>query len=144
MSDLAESDILGDMEFVYDIPTDCIIRGNASLLSAMIMNLAKNAAAYSKGTECGVRLDGEDKNFYRFVFFDNGNGVGEEHLPHLFERFYRVDSGRSRKTGGTGLGLPIVQNTIHAHGGSIEVRNNPEGGLEFIYTLPKIKNSQQI
>lgn len=141
MSDLSETDALGSMEFVYDIPTDCIIEGNASLLSGMLMNLAKNAAAYSKGTECGVRLDGEDKNFYRFVFFDNGIGVSEEHIPHLFERFYRIDSGRSRKTGGTGLGLPIVQNTILAHGGTIEIRNNPDGGLEFVYTLPKAKSA---
>lgn len=137
MSDLNESDALGSIEFVYDIPTDCMIIGNNSLLSGMLMNLAKNAATYSKGTECGVRLDGEDDKFYRFVFFDNGVGVGEEHIPHLFERFYRIDSGRSRKTGGTGLGLPIVQNTVHAHGGKIEVRNSPHGGLEFIFTLPK-------
>ena len=139
MNDLSETDVLESMEFIYDVPTDCMIEGNASLLSNMLMNLAKNAAAYSKGTECGVRLDGEDNNFYRFVFFDNGIGVGEEHIPHLFERFYRIDSGRSRKTGGTGLGLPIVQNTILAHGGTIEVRNGKNGGLEFVYTLPKSK-----
>ncbi len=137
MSDLSETDVLGSMEFVYDIPTDCMVEGNNSLLSGMLMNLAKNAAAYSKGTECGVKLVGEDDKFYRFIFFDNGVGVGEEHLPHLFERFYRIDSGRSRKTGGTGLGLPIVQNTVLAHGGTIEIRNNPNGGLEFVYTLPK-------
>lgn len=137
MSDLNESDALGSLEFVYDIPTDCMITGNNSLLSGMLLNLAKNAATYSKGTKCGVRLDGEDDKFYRFVFFDNGTGVAEEHLPHLFERFYRIDSGRSRKTGGTGLGLPIVQNTILAHGGTIKVRNNPNGGLEFVFTLPK-------
>ncbi len=139
MSDIADSDILGDMEFNYNVPTDCMIEGNASLLSGMLMNLAKNAAAYSKGTECGVRYDGEDDKFYHFTFYDNGRGVGEEHIPHLFERFYRVDSGRSRKTGGTGLGLPIVQNTILAHGGTITVRNRPTGGLEFVFTLPKAK-----
>ena len=138
MNDLSATDVLGNMEFVYDVPTDCMIIGNHSLLTGMLMNLAKNAAAYSKGTECGVRLIGEDDKFYHFVFFDNGVGVGEEHIPHLFERFYRIDSGRSRKTGGTGLGLPIVQNTILAHGGTIEIRNNPDGGgLEFIYTLQK-------
>ncbi|MDE6239247.1 MAG: HAMP domain-containing histidine kinase, partial [Muribaculaceae bacterium] len=137
MSDLSDTDVLGKMDFVYDIPTDCMIEGNSSLLSGMIMNLAKNAAAYSKGTECGVRLIGEDDKFYKFVFFDNGVGVSEEHIPHLFERFYRIDSGRSRKNGGTGLGLPIVQNTVLAHGGTIEIRNNPDGGLEFVYTLPK-------
>lgn len=137
MCDLNESDVLENMEFVYDLPTECTVLGNSALLSGMLMNLAKNAAAYSKGTKCGVRLDGEDDKFYRFVFFDNGVGVGEEHIPHLFERFYRIDSGRSRKTGGTGLGLPIVQNTILAHGGTIEVRNGANGGLEFVYTIPK-------
>ena len=138
MNDLSATDVLGKMEFVYDVPTDCMIIGNHSLLTGMLMNLAKNAAAYSKGTECGVRLIGEDEKFYRFLLFDNGVGVGEEQLPHLFERCYRVDSGRSRKTGGTGLGLPIVQNTILAHGGTSEIRNNPSGGgRDLIYTLPQ-------
>lgn len=141
MSDLEESGILGDIEFVYDIPTETYIMGNNSLLSGMLTNLAKNAAAYSKGTECGVKLLGEDKKYYKFVFYDNGIGVGEEHIPHLFERFYRVDSGRSRKTGGTGLGLPIVQNTIKAHGGEIQVKNGEDGGLQFIFTLPKAQRS---
>lgn len=141
MNDLKESDALGGMEFVYDVQTECYIMGNNSLLIGMLINLAKNAALYSKGTECGVKQIGEDDKFYKFVFYDNGVGVSEEHLPHLFERFYRVDSGRSRKTGGTGLGLPIVKNTIVAHGGKIEVHNNPNGGLEFVYTLPKAQKN---
>lgn len=139
MSDFEESKALGDMEFAYDVPTDCMVMGNYNLLTGMLINLAKNSAAYSKGTECGVKLIGEDDDFYHFLFYDNGVGVGEEHIPHLFERFYRVDAGRSRKTGGTGLGLPIVQSTVIAHGGSIEVRNNPDGGLEFSYTIPRSK-----
>ena len=97
MNDLEESDVLGSMEFVYDVPTDCNIMGNNNLLTGMLINLAKNSALYSKGTECGVKLIDEDDKFYKFVFYDNGVGVGEEHIPHLFERFYRIDSGRSRK-----------------------------------------------
>lgn len=141
MNDLEDSGAIGELEFIHDVPPDCLIMGNNTLLTGMLINLAKNAALYSKGTECGVRLDGEDDKFYRFIFFDNGVGIGENHIPHLFERFYRVDSGRSRKTGGIGLGLPIVKNTILAHGGTIIVRNGENGGLEFVYTLPKAKKS---
>ncbi len=136
-NDVEESGAAGNLEFVYDVPLDCMVVGNYNLLSGMLINLVKNASAYCKGTECGVNLLGEDEDFYYFVFFDNGIGVGEEHLPHLFDRFYRIDSGRSRKAGGTGLGLPIVQSTIVAHGGKIEVRNRKGGGLEFHYSLPK-------
>ncbi len=136
-SDVEESGAAGNMEFNYDVPLDCMVIGNYNLLSGMLINLVKNAAAYCKGTECGVSMVDEDEKFYYFVFYDNGIGVGPEHLPHLFERFYRIDSGRSRKAGGTGLGLPIVQNTILAHGGKIEVRNREGGGLEFFYSLPK-------
>lgn len=140
MNDLEESGALGSMEFTYDIPPKTMILGNYSLLTGMLINLAKNSAAYSKGTVCGVRLEDEDDNFYTLVFYDNGIGAGEEHIPHLFERFYRVDSGRMRANGGTGLGLPIVQNVVTAHGGTIKVRNGEKCGLEFIYTLPKSHN----
>ena len=139
-SDLEESGILGKMVFNYEIPLDCKIMGNYNLLSGMIPNLAKNAGAYSKGTECELVLTGEDAKFYHFEFRDNGVGVGEEHIPHLFDRCYRIDSGRTRKAGGTGLGLPIVQNTVIAHGGTIEVCNRPTGGLCFKFTLPKVNH----
>ena len=67
---------------------------------------------------------------------DNGCGVPEEHLERLFERFYRVDKGRSRAMGGTGLGLSIVKNAILLHGGTIRVSNLPTGGLSFTITVP--------
>lgn len=132
-----ESGLLQNMEFINDVPEGTIINGNFSLLVAMLHNLTKNAATYSQGTRLGVRIDAQDEKFYYFTFYDNGVGVSEDHLPHLFERFYCVDSGRSRKSCGTGLGLPIVYDTVIFHGGSITISNAPQGGLEFHYSLPK-------
>ncbi|MDE6309601.1 MAG: HAMP domain-containing histidine kinase, partial [Muribaculaceae bacterium] len=106
--EVRESGMLKDMTFTYDLPFDCYVKGNISLLNGMLLNLTKNAINYSKGTEIGLKLVAENQNFYTFSFFDNGVGVEDKHLPFLFDRFYRVDSGRSRKVGGTGLGLPIV------------------------------------
>jgi signal transduction histidine kinase len=137
-TDIEDSGEIAPLDFTYDIPFDCRIVGNFSLLTAMLHNLAKNAGAYSKGTECGLNYTGKDNKFYHFVFYDNGVGVGEEHLSHLFERFYRIDSGRTRRSGGTGLGLAIVQSTVEAHGGTIRAYNRPECGLAFEFTLPKV------
>lgn len=66
---------------------------------------------------------------YTFTFADNGAGVPERHLPHLFERFYRIDKGRSRRLGGTGLGLAIVKNIALQYGGSATAMPTPGGGL---------------
>lgn len=134
-NDIEDSGVVGGMNFTYDVPYDCEIKANKALLSAAILNLVKNAVAYSKGTEIGVKCTGATDKFYSFVFYDNGTGVAEEHLPHLFDRFFRVDSGRSRKTGGTGLGLPIVKSTINVLGGSIKVENRKPNGLQFVFTL---------
>lgn len=135
-NDIVESGVNKSMEFVYDIPFDTFIRGNFNLLGNVISNLAKNAANYSGGTEMGIKLINKNRNFYTFSFYDNGKGVEATHLPHLFDRFYRVDTGRSRKNGGTGLGLAIIKSTILTLGGTISVRNRKGGGLEFLFTLP--------
>lgn len=137
VSDFETSGMLGSMTFNYDIPTFCRVIGNEALLTGVINNLTKNAVHYSRGTECNLILTGTDDTYYHFAFYDNGVGVKPSSLPHLFERFFREDSGRSRKKGGTGLGLPIVQNTIEALGGSISVANRDGGGLLFRFTLRK-------
>lgn len=134
--EIDESGIGGDMTFIYDVPAHCVVCGSETLINAAIMNLVKNAVAYSKGTEMGVLFTGKTSSHYSFVFYDNGTGVAPEHLPRLFDRFYRIDTGRSRKTGGTGLGLPIVKSTFINMGGTITVRNREGGGLEFCFTMP--------
>ena len=97
-----------------------------------------NAIAYA-GSDIHIHINcfREDENFYYFSFADTGVGVSPEHLNRLFERFYRVDKGRSRKLGGTGLGLAIVKNAVLIHGGTISAKNNQGGGLEFVFTLAK-------
>lgn len=146
--EVVKSGIIHGMDFRFNIPMDCTILGNEGLLNSVLQNLIKNSAAYSQGTEMGIELLGRNDRYMTFSFYDNGTGVAEEHLSHLFDRFYRVDSGRSRKAGGTGLGLPIVKSSIISMGGSITVRNRKGGGLEFIFTLPcprvkKPSNDQQ-
>jgi len=120
-----------------DLPARMEIEGNPALVASIFRNLADNAAAYSGGRDIFIRLADEDPGQYTLLFADNGIGVDEQHLPHLFERFYRVDKGRSRKIGGTGLGLSIVKNAVLLHGGTIAVRNREQGGLEFRFTLRK-------
>ena len=137
-NDLNESGLLNDIRFENEIPLDCYVSGNEnSLLNNVFMNLAKNAINYAKCTAMGCKLLSANDKYYTFVFWDNGTGVSPEHLPHLFERFYRVDDGRSRKNGGTGLGLPIVKDTIIAMQGSASMRNGTPHGLECVFTLPK-------
>lgn len=116
------------------------LRGNYSLLYSIFRNLMDNAIAYA-GTYIRINIScfREDENFYYFSFADTGVGVAPEHLNRLFERFYRVDKGRSRKLGGTGLGLAIVKNAVLIHGGTISAKNNQGGGLEFVFTLAKEK-----
>lgn len=115
-----------------------IIVGNSSLLYSIFRNLTDNAIAYAGiGIQITINCFREDDKFYYFSFSDTGVGVAEEHLNRLFERFYRVDKGRSRKLGGTGLGLAIVKNAVLFHGGTIFAKNIPGGGLEFVFTLQK-------
>ncbi len=115
-----------------------VVDGNPSLLYSIFRNLTDNSIAYGgEGVTITVQVLSEDKDSYTFSFSDNGPGVAPEHIPHLFERFYRIDKGRSRKMGGTGLGLAIVKNSVLLHRGSISVRLGAAGGLEFIFTLPK-------
>lgn len=123
---------------VNKLPSEVILTGSSSLLYSIFRNLTDNAIAYAgNDIQLTINCFREDEKFYYFSFSDTGVGVPEEHLNRLFERFYRVDKGRSRKLGGTGLGLAIVKNAVLFHGGTIFAKNMPKGGLEFVFTLKK-------
>ena len=123
---------------VIKFPQKVMFNANRSLIYSVFRNLVDNAIAYAgEGITIGVNCYREDESYFYFSLYDTGTGVPEEHLSRLFERFYRVDSGRSRKMGGTGLGLSIVKNAITLHGGTISVKNRAEGGLEFLFSLRK-------
>ena len=114
-----------------------IIEGNTSLIGSIFSNLTENAIAYSEGKNIYITLLENSQELVRIRFEDDGKGVGKEQLQLLFERFYRVDKGRSRQKGGTGLGLAIVKHAVLFHGGTITVTNRPNGGLRFDFTLSK-------
>ena len=119
---------------------ELIIDGSHSLIGSIFRNLTENAIAYSEGKNIYISLLENNENLCRIRFEDDGNGVEQKHLPRLFERFYRVDKGRSRQKGGTGLGLAIVKHAVQFHGGTISVSNRPSGGLRFDFTLTKRSN----
>ena len=120
-----------------DFGDEVIIDGNPSLIGSIFRNLTENAIAYSEGRNIYISLLENNEKLCRIRFEDDGKGVEHKHLSHLFERFYRVDKGRSRQKGGTGLGLAIVKHAVQFHGGTITVTNRPNGGLRFEFTLSK-------
>ena len=120
-----------------DFSDEVIIDGNPSLIGSIFRNLTENAIAYSEGRNIYISLLDNNDKLCRIRFEDDGKGVEPRHISHLFERFYRVDKGRSRQKGGTGLGLAIVKHAVQFHGGTITVTNRPNGGLRFEFTLCK-------
>ncbi|MDY3914861.1 MAG: ATP-binding protein, partial [Phocaeicola sp.] len=131
-----------NMVFQSILPECIEVWGNQNLLYALLRNLLENAIRYAgEGTTVVFKYLHKDETHLHFSFYDTGKGIeNEAHLPRLFERFYRVNQGRSRDKGGSGLGLSIVKNAVHLHQSEISVRNRKEGGLEFLFSLP-IKKS---
>ena len=123
------------IEPVLNLPDEIIVSSPLDepedAFYGVFLNLVDNAVAYAAGATF-LRIsfiNGE------FTVSDNGAGVPPEHLPFLFERFYRVDKGRSRKLGGTGLGLAIVKNTVAVHSGTISASETPGGGLTVKFSM---------
>ena len=141
-------DLMNDLEYALkeknckmacNIPENTAVVGNKNLLYAIFRNLTDNAIRYA-GLSITIQINqyNEDKDLYYFSFSDNGVGISEpHHLNRLFDRFYRINEGRTRDTGGTGLGLSIVKNAVLFHHGTIIVKNRESGGLEFLFTLRK-------
>lgn len=127
-----------DMSVENTLPPTLMINADPSMLYSIFRNLMDNAMAYAgNGSVVRIACIRSDEQFHYFTFSDNGAGVPDEHLQRIFERFYRVDKGRSRKLGGTGLGLAIVKNAVVLHGGTIYARKATGGGLEFVFKLQR-------
>ena len=104
-------------------------------------NLLENAVKYSVGGPAHVivsAVESTQSDCVEFSVRDFGSGIASEHLPRVFERFYRVDTARSRSTGGTGLGLSIARHLIEQHGGRIWVESILGEGSTFLFTLPLV------
>ena len=123
----------------WNVTENVVVHGNRHLLYSVFRNLTDNAIRYA-GNDIKIYINSyrEESDFYHFSYSDTGVGIAnEQHLTRLFERFYRVNEGRTRDTGGSGLGLSIVKNAILFHKGTITAKNKTGGGLEFLFTLPK-------
>ena len=123
-------------KIVLTLSDPCDIYADKSKLNQVIYNLMENAVKYTQnGGTIRVSLQRQGRDA-RFVVADNGPGIPKENLPHIFDRFYRVDKARSREKGGTGLGLSIVHQLVLLHGGSINVESEEGRGATFIVELP--------
>ena len=120
------------------INENLLLYGNENLIYSIFRNLTDNVINYAgESITITINLYNQDERWAYFSFSDNGMGIQDKkHLNRIFERFYRVTEGRSRETGGSGLGLSIVKNAVEFHGGNISVKNRKEGGLEFLFNLP--------
>lgn len=134
------------VEIVYSgeetIDGDPITLGRPSSIGTVVANLLTNAIRHSPdGATVGVGIEIEDGDC-KITVTDQGEGIAPEHLPRIFERFYRVDNARSREGGGTGLGLSIARHTMRAHGGDITVWSQQGVGSSFNLTFPVLEDKR--
>lgn len=120
-----------NIQLQMNIPSALPLQGDASLIYSLFRNIFNNALAYATDATYFRIQAKTDGSMVYLAFADNGPGVPAEHLPHIFERFYRIDKGRSRRLGGTGLGLAIVKNIALQYGGAATASETPGGGLSI-------------
>ncbi|MGI6588487.1 MAG: two-component system histidine kinase PnpS [Peptococcia bacterium] len=119
-----------------EIAADLVITANRNRIKQMFINLLDNAIKYNV-EEGSIKIKAwQTADKLLMTIKDDGIGIGKEHLDRIFERFYRVDKGRSRALGGTGLGLSIVKHIVNLYKGTIEVNSEPGRGTEFIISWP--------
>jgi histidine kinase len=131
-----------EVDLTLNIPADLpLVRADEDRLNQVLLNLVGNALQYTP-SGCAVTITAKTQNQELLVVVsDTGLGIAAEHLPHLFNRFYRVDKSRSRAGGGSGIGLTIAKHLIEAHGGHIWAESKGEGrGSVFTFSLPLIIN----
>ena len=138
MDELARQAFERFVTVTLKIPDDLpAVRADAQRLHQVLFNLLDNAIKYTpSGGHVTIRA-GEKDGFIETTVADDGPGIGPEHLPHVFERFYRVDKARSRELGGTGLGLSIVKHIVQSHAGRVWAESQIEKGSTFYFTLPR-------
>lgn len=126
------------MEIEFHGEPEATVPGFTGQLVRAVINLLANAVRYSPDSgKVQVAVEAVDEGNWAISVADRGPGIPLEAQPHLFERFYRVDHGRSRDLGGTGLGLAIVQETARSHGGHAEVQSAPGQGSRFRIVLSR-------
>jgi two-component system phosphate regulon sensor histidine kinase PhoR len=121
-----------------EIPPSLVVEADRNDLEQVFINLLDNAIKYTQeGGRVTISAIEKDQREIKFSIKDNGIGIPKEDIPRIFERFYRVDKGRSQELGGTGLGLSIVKHLVQAHGGRVWVESQPGKGSAFFFTVPK-------
>lgn len=113
-----------------------VLIANRTLVYTIIRNLVENSLKYAgEGITMHLECYSSIEKFCYMTYYDTGSGVPQDHIDHIFERFYRIEEGRTRDVGGSGLGLSIVRNAVKFHGGDIRVINRQWGGLQFFFSL---------
>jgi two-component system sensor histidine kinase BaeS len=135
--------LVGDAEsapVVIDAPDAALaVLGDAHHLQRLLVNLTENAIRHTPSDgriTLSARIDAADDSRVIVRVQDTGEGIAPEHLPHVCERFYRVDASRTRSQGGTGLGLSICQSIVQAHGGALQIQSQPGQGTTVTISLP--------
>jgi two-component system phosphate regulon sensor histidine kinase PhoR len=121
----------------FEWPAEWVVAGSESELQSALSNLVNNAVRYTpEGGEVRVKCERRPEGNLEIRVADSGSGIAPEHLARITERFYRVDSSRSRDTGGTGLGLSIVKHVVQRHGGELLISSELGRGSNFTIVLP--------